>query len=70
MRSKIRARQYVNWQEVVRDFELICTNAMKYNQKRSRIHKLALVMLRAGKKLLIEVRPSCLPCCPTGRCTG
>eukprot|EP00887_Chlorella_sp_A99_P002059 scaffold18.g2059.t1 len=55
MRTKIRARQYCNWQEVVRDFELICTNAMKYNQKRSRIHKLALVMLRAGKKLLIEV---------------
>ena len=39
MRSKIRSRQYVNWQEIVRDFELICNNAMKYNQKRSRVHK-------------------------------
>jgi hypothetical protein len=40
MLGKIQARQYVNWNEVVRDFELICSNAMKYNQKRSRIHKL------------------------------
>lgn len=40
MLSKIRSRQYVNWNEVVRDFERICSNAMKYNQKRSRIHKL------------------------------
>ena len=39
MRGKIRGRQYVNWQEVVRDFELICSNAMKYNQRRSRVHK-------------------------------
>jgi hypothetical protein len=39
MRGKIRARQYVNWNELVRDFELICSNAMKYNQRRSRVHK-------------------------------
>ena len=39
MRGKIRGRQYVNWQELVRDFELICNNAMKYNQKRSRVYK-------------------------------
>ncbi|GAB4819742.1 hypothetical protein N2152v2_006788 [Parachlorella kessleri] len=57
MLGKIQARQYVNWNEIVRDFELICSNAMKYNQKRSRIHKLALVMLRAGKKLLVELEP-------------
>ena len=55
MRGKIRGRVYVNWQELVRDFELICTNAMKYNQKRSRVHKQGLVMLRAGKKLLAEM---------------
>lgn len=55
MRSKVRGKQYVSWQELVRDFELICTNAMKYNQKRSRVYKQALVILRAGKKLLIEV---------------
>lgn len=34
MREKVRGRAYVNWQEVVRDFELICANAMKYNQRR------------------------------------
>ena len=55
MRGKIRGRVYVNWQELVRDFELICNNAMKYNQKRSRVHKQGLVMLRAGKKLLAEM---------------
>ena len=40
MLAKVQERRYVNWNEVVRDFELICSNAMKYNQKRSRIHKL------------------------------
>ena len=45
MRSKIHSRQYVNWQELVRDFELICSNAMKYNQKRSRVHKQVRVLL-------------------------
>lgn len=34
------------------DFELICNNAMIYNQKRSRVHKSALAILRAGKKWL------------------
>lgn len=34
MREKVRSHTYVNWQEVVRDFELICANAMKYNQRR------------------------------------
>jgi hypothetical protein len=43
MRGKIRGHQYVNWQEVVRDFELICSNAMKYNQRRSRVHKQVLL---------------------------
>ena len=47
MLGKIRGRQYVNWNEVVRDFELICSNAMKYNQKRSRIHKLVGLQARS-----------------------
>ena len=34
------------------DFELICNNAMTYNQKRSRVHKSAAIMLRAGMKQL------------------
>lgn len=36
----------------MQDFELICTNAMRYNQKRSRIHKAARTILRAGMKQL------------------
>jgi hypothetical protein len=55
MRNKVQNKQYVNWHEVVRDFELICSNAMRYNQKRSRIHKVALVLLRGGKRLMKEM---------------
>ena len=55
MHSKIANKQYVNWHEVARDFNLICNNAMRYNQKRSRVHRAALVMLRAGNKLLAEM---------------
>lgn len=55
MRTKVQNKQYVNWTELVRDFDLICSNAMRYNQKRSRVHKQALVMLRAGKKQLAEM---------------
>lgn len=51
MRGKIRGRQYVNWHELVRDFELICSNAMRYNQKRSRVHK-AVRMPGVGSVLL------------------
>lgn len=54
MKEKVHNRKYVYWSELVRDFELICSNAMKYNQKRSRIHQRALVILRHGKKLLSE----------------
>ncbi|KAL6781297.1 hypothetical protein ACKKBG_A10575 [Auxenochlorella protothecoides x Auxenochlorella symbiontica] len=55
MRAKVAAHAYTSWGDFVRDFELLCSNAMRYNQKRSRIHKQALIMLRAGKKLLMEV---------------
>jgi hypothetical protein len=55
MRTKIANKQYVNWHEITRDFNLICNNAMRYNQKRSRVHRSALVMLRAGNKLLAEM---------------
>jgi len=54
MHSKISSGMYVTWQEIVRDFELIFNNAMLYNQKRSRVHKQALVILRAGMKQLLE----------------
>lgn len=39
MRTKVGARAYTSWGDFVRDFELLCSNAMRYNQKRSRIHK-------------------------------
>lgn len=39
MRGKIHGRQYLTWQELARDFELICSNALKYNQKRSHVYK-------------------------------
>jgi hypothetical protein len=54
MHKKIDNQQYINWTDLVKDFELICNNAMKYNQKRSRVHQRALVMLRAGKKVLMD----------------
>jgi hypothetical protein len=49
---QLRQREYRTWRALVEDFELICSNAMTYNQKRSRVHKSALAMLRAGKKQL------------------
>lgn len=49
---QLRGREYRTWRGLVADFELICSNAMTYNQKRSRVHKSALSMLRAGKKQL------------------
>lgn len=52
MREKLKRRQYENWKGFVEDFELICNNAMVYNQKRSKIHKCAVAMLRQGKKVL------------------
>ncbi|BDA41501.1 probable Bromodomain-containing protein 9 at N-terminal half [Coccomyxa sp. Obi] len=52
MKDKLRGREYRTWRGLVADFELICSNAMTYNQKRSRVHKSALSMLRAGKKQL------------------
>lgn len=54
IRTKIESLQYVSWQEIVRDFELMFNNAMLYNQKRSRVHKQALVILRAGMKQLLD----------------
>lgn len=39
MRAKVAAHAYTSWGDFVRDFELLCSNAMRYNQKRSRIHK-------------------------------
>ena len=50
--AQVHGREYRTWRGFVEDFELICNNAMIYNQKRSRVHKSALSVLRAGKKWL------------------
>ena len=50
--TQVHGREYRTWRGFVEDFELICNNAMIYNQKRSRVHKTALSVLRAGKKWL------------------
>eukprot|EP00250_Pteridium_aquilinum_P010997 c19772_g2_i1 orf=449-847(+) len=52
MRDKICAGQYTSWASFVEDFECICYNAMKYNQKRSKIWNAANLMLRHGKRCL------------------
>ena len=49
---QVHAGTYDSWLAFVADFELMCSNAMVYNQKRSRVHKTAVTMLRQGKKQL------------------
>ncbi|CAM6117700.1 unnamed protein product [Calypogeia fissa] len=52
MQEKIGLQQYPSWSLFVEDFERICYNAMKYNQKRSRIWNAASLLLRQGKKAI------------------
>ncbi len=52
MREALRRRQYHTWNALTDDFELICSNAMAFNQKRSRVHRAAVAMLQAGRLLL------------------
>ncbi|BFI09184.1 protein MpBromo7 [Marchantia polymorpha subsp. ruderalis] len=52
MYAKIAEHQYITWRSFVEDFERICYNAMKYNQKRSKIWNAASSLLRQGKKIL------------------
>ena len=47
--------QYSSWTAFVADFELMCANALLYNQKRSRVHKTATSMLRHGRKQLQDI---------------
>ncbi|KDD71213.1 hypothetical protein H632_c5543p0, partial [Helicosporidium sp. ATCC 50920] len=54
MRAKLARGAYDSWAALVRDVQLIASNAMRYNRRRSRVHRQALVLLRAGKKLLAE----------------
>ena len=56
MRQKLRALEYRTFTAFVDDFELIANNAMRYNQKRSRVHRSAVNLLRHGKKHLNTVQ--------------
>ncbi|XP_024402644.1 uncharacterized protein [Physcomitrium patens] len=52
MQEKIRTHKYSTWRMFVEDFERICCNALKCNQKRSIIWAAADDLLRRGKKRL------------------
>ena len=52
---QVAQQQYKTWVAFVDDFKLMCNNAMVYNQKRSRVHKTAVTMLRAGIKQLQQM---------------
>lgn len=56
MRERLHAKEYRTFFAFTEDFELVCTNAMKYNQKRSRVHRSAVNLLRHGKKHLNNVQ--------------
>lgn len=56
MRDKLHVKDYRTFAAFTEDFELVCTNAMKYNQKRSRVHRSAVNLLRHGKKHLNNVQ--------------
>ena len=55
LRKQVKLHQYKSWSAFVDDFKLMSNNAMLYNQKRSRVHKTAVTMLRAGIKQLQHI---------------
>ena len=55
MRDRLRRRQYRTWGDLLADFELICENALAYNNKRSRVHRAAVTLQHAGQ-ILLQVR--------------
>ena len=60
MREKVHARKYRSWRALMADFDLIFSNAMTYNQKKSRVHHAAEGLVRAGTKLLYAAEePMC-----------
>lgn len=60
MLEKAASGQYQTWRALVADVELICSNAVTFNPRRSRVHKAAQQLLKAAKKALqgseLEVR--------------
>ncbi|KAI5078434.1 hypothetical protein GOP47_0006105 [Adiantum capillus-veneris] len=52
MQEKVSSEQYPTWNSFVEDFESICQNAMKHNQKRSEVWNAACSLLRQGRRCL------------------
>lgn len=52
MAEKAKNREYRTWRAFMDDLVLLCNNAIEYNPKRSRVHKAALKLLDAGRRLL------------------
>ena len=51
LKGKVHARAYTTWRAFEGDLERICTNALTYNQKRSKVHKAASSLQRSLRKL-------------------
>ena len=52
MKARLAADGYTNWRSFREDFELICSNARRYNAAKTKVHKAASNLLRAGGKML------------------
>ncbi|MCO5589317.1 hypothetical protein L7F22_043283 [Adiantum nelumboides] len=52
MLEKVSTEQYSTWNSFVDDFESMCENAMKHNQKRSEVWNAASSLLRQGRRCL------------------
>ena len=52
MRGKVLARKYRSLRAFMGDFDLVFSNAMTYNQRKSRVYHAAEALVRAGAKLL------------------
>lgn len=53
MRQKIDDNEYVDLQEFMEDFKLMCENAMKYNHADTVYYKASRKLLHAGQKMMI-----------------
>ena len=52
MRERAQGRRYRTWRQLTADFELLCANALAYNQRRSAVRSAASALLRTGRTLL------------------
>lgn len=67
VRGKLGRREYTCFKDFASDVDLISKNAMKYNQKRSRIHRAATAMQRKTRKLAQQVQNRLFPPPPRHR---